>query len=65
MGGASVRDFKTRCSKPNRIRPWVADTFSHTSKRKQELGDYSGAFVATTPRLAMLSPFFSEGTAFT
>jgi hypothetical protein len=30
-----------------------------------ELTFYSGAFEATTPRLAMLSPFFSEGTAFT
>ena len=26
---------------------------------------YSGAFDATMPRLAMLSPFFSEGTALT
>jgi len=26
---------------------------------------YCGGFDATTPRSAMLSPFFSEGTAFT
>ncbi len=31
----------------------------------QKTDVYCGAFTATTPRLAMLSPFFSEGTALT